>query len=168
VFVSVDPLVTATMEPYISGAANPATFSDPGGLRAPTGSNCPDGIPVVQNANLTIARGDGRSRTNEKGDRLALEADLLPFGLYTQGAPVEVIDVGSTGVRFEALYGHIEGGGRRISFRFVEWHGTTYLKVEARGSGSLVTKIPIVGAYNNSEAAKLWAQLAENLRVAAR
>ena len=32
VFVSVDPLVTMTMEPYIYGAANPITNSDPTGL----------------------------------------------------------------------------------------------------------------------------------------
>lgn len=32
VFVSVDPLVTKTMQPYIYGAANPVTFSDPSGL----------------------------------------------------------------------------------------------------------------------------------------
>jgi len=31
-FVSVDPLVTKTMQPYIYGAANPVTFSDPSGL----------------------------------------------------------------------------------------------------------------------------------------
>lgn len=35
VFVSVDPLVTTTMQPYLFGAANPATYSDPSGL-------CPD------------------------------------------------------------------------------------------------------------------------------
>jgi len=34
VFVSVDPLVTKTMEPYIYGAANPVTYSDPSGLCA--------------------------------------------------------------------------------------------------------------------------------------
>ena len=32
VFVSVDPLVTKTMQPYIYGAANPVTYSDPTGL----------------------------------------------------------------------------------------------------------------------------------------
>jgi len=32
VFVSVDPLVTMTVQPYIYGAANPLTFSDPDGL----------------------------------------------------------------------------------------------------------------------------------------
>jgi len=32
VFVSVDPLVTKTMQPYIYGAANPVTYSDPEGL----------------------------------------------------------------------------------------------------------------------------------------
>ena len=32
VFVSVDPLVTMTGEPYIYGAANPVTYSDPSGL----------------------------------------------------------------------------------------------------------------------------------------
>lgn len=32
VFVSVDPLVTMTMEPYIYGSANPVTISDPTGL----------------------------------------------------------------------------------------------------------------------------------------
>jgi len=32
VFPSVDPLVTKTGQPYIYGAANPATFSDPSGL----------------------------------------------------------------------------------------------------------------------------------------
>jgi hypothetical protein len=32
VFVSVDPLVTKTMQPYIYGAANPIRFSDPAGL----------------------------------------------------------------------------------------------------------------------------------------
>ncbi|MFN3257125.1 MAG: RHS repeat-associated core domain-containing protein [Ilumatobacter sp.] len=35
VFVSVDPLVSKTMQPYIYGAANPVTLSDPSGL-------CPD------------------------------------------------------------------------------------------------------------------------------
>ena len=32
IFVSVDPLVTKTMQPYIYGAANPVTYSDPSGL----------------------------------------------------------------------------------------------------------------------------------------
>jgi len=36
VFVSVDPLVTMTGEPYIYGAANPVTYSDPTGLCAGT------------------------------------------------------------------------------------------------------------------------------------
>ncbi len=36
-FVSVDPLVTMTMEPYIYGAANPVAFSDPDGLCPATG-----------------------------------------------------------------------------------------------------------------------------------
>ena len=31
-FTSVDPLVTKTMQPYIYGAANPVTYSDPSGL----------------------------------------------------------------------------------------------------------------------------------------
>ena len=34
VFISVDPLVTTTGEPYIYGAANPITYSDPSGLCA--------------------------------------------------------------------------------------------------------------------------------------
>jgi len=34
VFISVDPLVTTTLQPYIYGAANPATLSDPEGLCA--------------------------------------------------------------------------------------------------------------------------------------
>ena len=34
VFISVDPLVTMTGQPYIYGAANPVTFSDPSGLCA--------------------------------------------------------------------------------------------------------------------------------------
>lgn len=33
VFTSVDPLVTTTMQPYIYGAANPITYSDPEGLQ---------------------------------------------------------------------------------------------------------------------------------------
>lgn len=37
-FISVDPLVTTTGEPYIYGAANPATYSDPSGLDADTSS----------------------------------------------------------------------------------------------------------------------------------
>ena len=49
IFISVDPLGTMTGEPYIYGAANPGTYSDPSGLCASRGSNCPDGIPVVQN-----------------------------------------------------------------------------------------------------------------------
>ncbi|MGB0112687.1 MAG: hypothetical protein WBP59_05665, partial [Ilumatobacteraceae bacterium] len=65
------------------------------------------------------------------------------------------------------LYGHIEGKGRQISFRFVEWEGITYLKIEARGPGSPVTKIPIIADFNNSEAARLWSGLADNLRAAA-
>jgi RHS repeat-associated protein len=36
VFLSVDPLVSKTMQPYIYGAANPATLSDPTGLSADT------------------------------------------------------------------------------------------------------------------------------------
>lgn len=31
-FVSVDPLVSKTMQPYIYGAANPIRYSDPSGL----------------------------------------------------------------------------------------------------------------------------------------
>ena len=38
VFVSVDPLVTMTGQPYIYGAANPVTFSDPSGLCIEPGS----------------------------------------------------------------------------------------------------------------------------------
>lgn len=37
-FLSVDPLVTKTMQPYIYGAANPVTFSDPSGLDPDTSS----------------------------------------------------------------------------------------------------------------------------------
>ena len=37
-FLSVDPLVQQTMEPYIYGAANPATYSDPDGLDPDTSS----------------------------------------------------------------------------------------------------------------------------------
>lgn len=37
-FLSVDPLVTKTMQPYIYGAANPVTYSDPDGLDPDTAS----------------------------------------------------------------------------------------------------------------------------------
>jgi len=37
-FVSVDPFVTKTMQPYIYGAANPVTYSDPDGLDPDTAS----------------------------------------------------------------------------------------------------------------------------------
>ena len=37
VFVSVDPLVSKTMQPYVYGAANPVTYSDPTGLCPFTG-----------------------------------------------------------------------------------------------------------------------------------
>ncbi len=40
VFVSVDPLVTTTMQPYIYGAANPVTYSDPSGLEPCPQSGC--------------------------------------------------------------------------------------------------------------------------------
>ena len=40
VFVSVDPLVTTTGEPYIYGSANPVTFSDPSGLCSVSKSFC--------------------------------------------------------------------------------------------------------------------------------
>lgn len=38
VFTSVDPLVTTTGQPYIYGAANPVTYSDPSGLDPDTSS----------------------------------------------------------------------------------------------------------------------------------
>ena len=40
VFISVDPLVTKTMQPYIYGAANPVTYSDPDGLEPCPKSGC--------------------------------------------------------------------------------------------------------------------------------
>ena len=47
VFISVDPLVTTTGEPYIYGAANPIYYSDPTGETPCAFRACPDGIPVV-------------------------------------------------------------------------------------------------------------------------
>ena len=51
-FLSVDPLVTSTGQPYIYGAANPMTFADPSGLeprpihcRSLGGANCGDPGP---------------------------------------------------------------------------------------------------------------------------
>jgi len=40
VFVSVDPLVSKTMQPYIYGAANPVRFSDPSGLEPCPTTGC--------------------------------------------------------------------------------------------------------------------------------
>jgi RHS repeat-associated protein len=46
-FISVDPMVTVTDEPYIYGSSNPITYSDPDGLMPCAVRSCPDGIPVV-------------------------------------------------------------------------------------------------------------------------
>ncbi len=46
-FLSVDPLVSTTGEPYVYGSANPVTLSDPDGLMPCVVRSCPDGIPVV-------------------------------------------------------------------------------------------------------------------------
>jgi len=43
VFVSVDPLVTMTGQPYIYGAANPITYSDPSGLGPDTSAHAREG-----------------------------------------------------------------------------------------------------------------------------
>ncbi len=76
VFVSVDPLVTKTMQPYIYGGANPVTFSDRDELCASIGSNCPDGIPVVHDG-----RADHRSWVWPLLEERALPADHSDRGL---------------------------------------------------------------------------------------
>ncbi len=89
VFVSVDPLVTKTMQPYIYGAANPITYSDPSGLDPDTSSQVrsqveanggctySSGLGCFQN----LPRPDGRADRNpnnarRRGERLYAQASL--------------------------------------------------------------------------------------------
>ncbi len=234
-FISVDPLVTTTGQPYIYGAANPITYSDRDGLQPCAFSACPDGIPVVQNGEsdhrawrwtrlneavpkslarelFELDRPDGPLPSwglpgNPEGstkrhyahtyeitegsaaETLAsvfvencsvvfpipgcssgfVEGDTLnlrqEFGPYTQSFPVEVANVGGSVVRFISLPGHPEGVGREIQFRFVEFGGATYLKVDAWGPGSALTELPIVSNLNYAVAESAWSSLAQNLRV---
>lgn len=69
-----------------------------------------------------------------------------------------------TGVEFTSLPGHPEGVGRGISFRFVDFEGTSYLKIEAWGAGSFLTEAPVVSSFNYAVARGTWDQLAANLR----
>jgi len=59
VFVSVDPLVSKTMQPYIYGSANPITYSDPSGLCA--GSEVFD--QCVLNDGTILDQGTSRNRS---------------------------------------------------------------------------------------------------------
>jgi len=64
VFISVDPLVTMTGEPYIYGAANPVTMSDPSGLCA--GSQVFD--KCVLPDGKVLDQGTSRFRTPAEAD----------------------------------------------------------------------------------------------------
>ncbi len=58
-FISVDPLVTTTEEPYIYGAANPLTYSDPSGLCVESIYTKPDGsIGIVPMRGPECWKGD--------------------------------------------------------------------------------------------------------------
>lgn len=64
IFVSVDPLVTETMQPYIYGAANPVTYSDPSGLCVDAG--CWEFLgPVVREMTGQDPPGTVRARQDE-------------------------------------------------------------------------------------------------------
>ncbi len=54
VFISVDPLVAQTGEPYLYGSANPTTLSDPSGLEAGCG-------PTASSGSCAKAHGDVES-----------------------------------------------------------------------------------------------------------
>jgi len=94
VFVSVDPLVTLTGEPYIYGAANPVTYSDPSGLCA--GSEVFD--YCITNDGNVLDQGTARlaPATNVNGASPAAVADAidqLQNGQYDHNHPSVAGDI---------------------------------------------------------------------------
>jgi len=92
VFISVDPLVEMTEQPYIYGGANPVTYSDPSGLCIVPGS-----FSVAADGTYTYTQMGGTECYNAT----AGSEDYVPDGGYGQASvpgPVSTAGTGFTGL----------------------------------------------------------------------
>ena len=162
-FLTVDPDVGTTHQPYEYAGDDPVEGTDPSGLYTYTytwllGSKPTDETAVSvfswfsSHMEQMFPFPTGGCEVAYVGE----DCDLSPTGPWKD--PVEVSGVGSTSFTFTALGGWIDPAGSTIRFSIYSKTGDLYLqqKANAPGASWLVGK----GAQY------VWAQMAENLEVA--
>ena len=173
-FISVDPEVNITGQPYAYVSGDPMNTTDPDGTGAYSyyfdlgnlgsatdvasfvHSHCSEVFPIANCAdNFTV------------GQVMHLQESWgWSIFSYTQTFPVEVTAVGSTSFSFEALNGHIEGRGRHITFSF-DQKGSCDVKLNVftSSNGSILTNWPIVRDADFWVAHRTWQQFADNIKA---
>jgi hypothetical protein len=165
-FVSVDPLVDLTGQPYVYAGDDPVDGSDPWGLYSyndywPIGQSSPTETPesimsyFQSNLQSVFPFSTGGCNSVTLGEVCNLE-----FGGKIN--PVEVVSVTQTSFEFEALQGHIDPAGSTITFSICTENGENYLQQSANAS----TAAPLVNFLFPSLAYRLWSYQAENLSEA--
>ena len=162
-FLSVDPLVGETGQPYAYTGDDPVNGTDPWGLYTYTddwalGSTAETGTPesimsyFQQNLQTVFPFSTGGCTSVVLNETCDLE-----FGGKIN--PVEVTQVTSTTFVFTAEQGHIDPAGSTITFSICTLNGVNYLQQYANAS----TAAPLVNLLFPSLAYRLWSYQAENL-----
>jgi RHS repeat-associated protein len=191
-FMSVDPDLAETGQPYAYAGDDPVNEADPSGdAIAPAPIMVPPTAPGFSpsatsylysfdlgtlgtpSAVATFVDADCASVFPISGcdDDFYQGEDMLlqkkaPFGLYTQSFPVQVVTVASAYFTFVALKGHPEGEGRTITFSFSQASSCQdlFLHVYTSKSGSALTQWYGVRTVDFWIAHGTWADFALNIR----
>jgi len=162
-FLTVDPLVSQTGQPYAYAGDDPVNNVDPSGLYTYTytwllGSK-PAGETSVSIFSWFSSHLEEMFPFTTGGCEVAYVGEqcvLSPTGPWKD--PVEITGVGSTSFTFTALGGWIDPKGSTIRFSIYSKTGNLYLQQKASAPGTSW----IVG----SAAQYIWSQMAANLQEA--
>jgi RHS repeat-associated protein len=173
-FISRDPAVAATRQPYGYTGDNPLNAVDPSGLYeyyASFGlgnwgaSGATDAMAILQSYPSASfpwpISGDHGETSIKKGSTYTLTDRPIPFHDTDR---VKVTAMTATSFTFTALAGHIEGEGGTITFStYVDSNGNTILQMHAKGPDFLGLPFWPVNEARFAEATKFWGRMAENV-----
>ena len=182
-FTTRDPAFSTTDTAYTYSGGDPVNGSDPTGLTGGAPPPTPSATSYEYSFDLgelgtpedvaSFARDDcsqvfpisGCINDFQAGQTMLLQKRVL-WGLYTQSFPVKVDVAADTYWIFEALQGHPEGPGRKITFSFTSGSACADvdLHVYTSSNGSLLTHLPVIRNIDFFVAHETWKDFAVNIK----
>ena len=173
-FISVDPEVNFTGEPYGYVSGDPANDTDPDGTGAYSyyfnlgnlGSATDVASFVHSHCSEVFAVANCADNFSVGQIMHLQESWGWSVFSYTQTFPVQVTAVGATSFTFDALNGHPEGRGRHITFSFDQKDSCdVVLNVFTSSNGSILTNWPVIRDVDFWVAHSTWQQFANNIKA---